>query len=84
MAGCTIFYLFHCSCPHHPHHFSSISNLEKAESLSSYQVWFIAPWLHSNFGLRSMKRSYDGISAQELSVHWTNKAGPANTIIRAR
>lgn len=45
-------------------------------------MWFIAPWLHSNFGLRSMKRSYDGISAQELSVHWTNKAGPADTVIR--
>lgn len=29
-----------------------------------------------------MKRSYDGISAQELSVHWTNKAGPADTVIR--
>lgn len=29
-----------------------------------------------------MKRSYDGISAQELSVHWTNKAGPGDTVIR--
>lgn len=50
MTGCTIclsfFFLplslFFFHLPTHPQPFPSTWNLEKAESLSSYQVWFIA------------------------------------------